>query len=170
MQENKIVQTIEVNNKETITLLTDSFEVRYKKKFRKKKVTYKYNEIENLTLYMSDPGKYLETVGVFATLNIKIKKKGVFGFDFKEFDVRNIKHQNAVVIAFVGSFKASIDANLGLDTKKQEPVIEILEPEVLTYNHKPNPKLLTTRTILGAKLLTQNKKLEENLITYNDKD
>ncbi|MDL2292185.1 hypothetical protein LJC17_01130 [Acholeplasma sp. OttesenSCG-928-E16] len=137
MENSRVIQTILVNNKESISLYTTFFEVVSRKRVFKKKRQFNYEEIESISLQVCDPNQYVKSEGIFAILNIKIKRKASLGFDFFEPDVRNLKHHTSVVVAFVGSMKACIEALSGnTQINFIEPIIEIIEPEILDYETK----------------------------------
>ena len=131
MENEKLIQSLEASNKEIIHLYTTYLEISSKKRLFKKKRQIKYSEIEKISLNISDQIEYVKSIGNFAALSFTIKKKGMIGFDFYEFDVRELKYQTSRIVAFVGSLKACIDA-LNLESENPfAPKIEIIEPEVL---------------------------------------
>ena len=156
MENEKRIQSLVANSKEMIYLYTTYMQVASKKILFTKKKQYKYSEIEKISLNISDEVLYVKTGGNFASLSFTIKKKGIVGFDFFEYDVREIKFHTSRIVAFVGSLKACMSAALD---QFDGPKIEVIEPEIISYD--PN---LSYRRILenNQTALLEEKKSNKN--------
>ena len=133
MEREKLIQSLDASNKETINLYTTFLEISSRKRLFHKKRQYKYTEIEKICLNISDEISYVKTLGNFATLSFTIRKKGMIGFDFFEYDVRELKFSTSRIVAFVGSTQACIQANETGGNDIFSDKVEIIEPEVIGY-------------------------------------
>ena len=133
MEKEKLIQSLDASKKETINLHTSYMKISSRKKLFTKKRQYKYSEIEKISLNISDEAAYVKSLGNFASLSFTIRKKGLIGFDFFEYDVRELKYSTSRIVAFVGSLQACIQANESGENDAFSTKVEIIEPEVIGY-------------------------------------